>query len=367
MVSEAIGVETGALGEGGREAQEVAKNLGIPLEAAELALDCEIIDLHLDTFIPVRLFGYDVYRRHGLGVLRGCFFGHLDLPRAQAGGLTGGCWSITTNPFRSRRGRWRAFERNLKHLSDLVVRSSGAVRIVKTASEYASARSDGAHAVFLAVQGGNCFEGAPEGILSVPDGLITRVTVVHLTNSVYGASSSPVSQFRPEKGLTPEGRDFVRALNEARVFVDLAHIHPDGFKDAVEVHDQTQPLIVTHTGVSGVNPHWRNLDDAQIKAVAKTGGTIGVIYSAYYLKGATTPDDGRMVVDHMEHIIRVAGEDFVSIGTDYDGAITPPHDFKSANSYPRLVAYMLERGWSPERIQKILAGNYLRALKLLRP
>jgi membrane dipeptidase len=159
----------------------------------------------------------------------------------------------------------------------------------------------------------------------------------------------------------------VRALNEERVFVDLAHIHPDGFWDAVEVHDKTQPLIATHTGVLGVTRHWRNLDDRQIKAIADTGGTVGIIYAANFLETKGGPRDAQMVVEHMRHVVDLVGEDFVSVGTDYDGMITPPVDLRSGDSYPRLAQAMLDRGWSGARIQKILGGNFLRAFGMLRP
>jgi membrane dipeptidase len=218
------------------------------------------------------------------------------------------------------------------------------------------------------VQGGNAFDAAPESIFSVPDKLITRVTVVHLTNSVLGASSAPMSFLRRHRGLTARGKDFVKALNAARVFVDLAHIDPKSFWDAVGVHDRAQPLIVTHTGVSGVRPLWRNIDDRQVKAVADTGGTIGIIYAQAFLGRPGGPRDGAMVVEHMEHVIKVAGEDFVSIGSDYDGSIIPPPGLRSGgDSYPRLVQYMLDRGWNDGRIGKVLGGNALRALGLLRP
>src|SRR5258708_7794970 len=79
----------------------------------------------------------------------------------------------------------------------------------------------------LAVQGGNCFD-APSSVGSVPEGLITRVTLVHLTSSPLGATSSPLSKLRSKgrRGLSAEGRELVQALDAARIFVDLAHIHP---------------------------------------------------------------------------------------------------------------------------------------------
>ncbi len=76
----------------------------------------------------------------------------------------------------------------------------------------------------------------------------------------------------------------MRRLNEKRIFVDLAHISKRGFWDAVEVHDKSQPLMVTHTGVSGVYEHWRNLDDDQLRAIADSGGTIGVMYQSSFLE-----------------------------------------------------------------------------------
>ncbi len=74
-----------------------------------------------------------------------------------------------------------------------------------------------------------------------------------------------------------------------------------------------------------------------------------------------------MVIEHMAHIIDTVGEDFVSIGSDFDGAISPPRDLGSAFTYPRLTQYMLDRGWSVPRVQKILGGNALRAFGHLRP
>ncbi len=347
--------------------EEVARRLGVSIDAVQLTRSSEVIDLHLDTFIPHRLWGYDWFTRHEPGPLRGHFFGHLDVPRAVEGGLTGAMWSITTNIARGEAGRWTTFQRNLQALRGIFDASGGFLRLVRTATEYREAREAGALASLIVVQGGNAFDGAPDSIASVPNDAVTRVTLVHLSNSQIGASSSPASSIRSDRGLTPKGKDFVRRLNEKRVFVDLAHIHPKGFWDAVELHDRTQPLIVTHTGVCGVTPHWRNLDDAQLKAIADTGGTIGIVYHPGFLQREGGPTDGRMIVDHMQHVIDTVGEDFVSIGSDYDGAITPPQELRSATSYPRLVQHMLACGWSSDRIRKVLGGNFLRAFALLRP
>ena len=345
----------------------LARRLGISVAAVELARDCEIIDLHVDTFIPPRLWGYRVLSRHRGGPLGRHFFGHLDLPRIREGGLSGAMWSITTNPFRPKKDRWKTFLRNLRNLQGMVAQSQGAMRIARTHGEYLSARRTQAHAVIPVIQGGNALEGAPRGALDIPDNLIARVTLVHLTNSVYGATSSPHHLLRFQKGLSRQGATLIEQLNHQKAFVDLAHIHPKAFWDAVDVHDHSQPLLSTHTGVDGKRRHWRNLDDDQLKAIADTGGTVGVIFATQFLKRRKGPRDADMVVEHMAHIIDTVGEDHVSVGSDFDGAISPPADLAGGDHYPVLVEKMLIRGWTELRIRKVLALNFLRCFEALRP
>jgi membrane dipeptidase len=346
---------------------ELAERAGVSREAVAFLYGSEVIDLHLESFIPTRLWGYDLGQRHHPPPFGGRFFGQLDFPRALRGGLTGGMWSVTTNIARRAKGRLELLVANFEHLRRCMEATGGAMRVVRTYAEYQRARREGAHAALLCIQGGNALAGAPDGPAAVPDRLLTRVTLVHLTDSCYGTTSSPL-RIRRKQGLTDRGRELVRQLNAERVFVDLAHIDVPGFWDAVQVHDRSQPLLVTHTGVDGVCDMWRNIDDDQIRAVADTGGTIGIIFQADFLKRRGGPRDGRMVIEHMQHIIDVVGDEFVSLGSDYDGLIVPPPDLRDGElGYARLVQYMLERGWRDERIQRILGGNFLRTLQMLRP
>jgi membrane dipeptidase len=347
------------------DAAALAARLGCSVEAVALARDADVIDLHVDTFIWTRTVGYDVRARHAGGPFGRRFGGHVDVPRLADGGVSGAMWSITTNPFRSAARRWEVFVENLANLRALIAASNGLLAEVHGVAEYRAARARGAHACFLAIQGLHAVEGAPEGVASIPDDCVVRATLVHLTNSVYGGTSSPLG-FGGDRGLTDAGRDAVRAMNARRMFVDLAHIHESAFWDAVAVHDKTQPLIDTHTGVAGVAPHWRNLTDAQVKAIADTGGGVGIIFAEEFLRRPGGPTDARMIIDHVAHLIDVAGEDVPAFGSDYDGMITPPPDVPGVDAYPKLVQLMLERGWREERIRKVLGGNFLRALGMLR-
>ncbi len=346
--------------------EELARQLGISVEAVQLARSSPFIDLHCDSFIWTRIFGYDLCKRHEASPTGGRFGGHLDFPRAVDAGLCGAMWVITTNPFRTRRGRWEAFRRNLGRWQAQVEASGGAVRQVTRFSEYQRAVDEGAHAALAKIQGGNALSPDAGYADGIPGDVVTCVTVVHLTHSSLGRSSTPLPGWRGP-ALTGEGRELIRSLNEHRIFVDLAHIHPTAFWEALEVHDRSQPLIDTHTGVKGVTPHWRNLDDDQVKAIADTGGVVGVIFEASFLRRPGGPEDVNMVVDHIDHIVKVAGIDVPVIGTDYDGAIRPPPDLRNGLHYSRLVQALLDRGYGAEAIRKILGENFLRCFRALRP
>lgn len=330
--------------------------------ARALVAASEVVDLHVDTFIWTRMFGYDLRKRHGSGLFGGCFMSQVDLPRAQAGGWSGAMWSITTNPWRSAPARARALSANVERLSKLL-EDSQAARVVRTHAEYKVARAAGLHAALLAVQGGNACD-ADESVIE--SGALTRVTLVHMTNSAVGATSSPL-RLGQDSGLGPLGARLLERLNASRTFVDLAHISRRGFFEAVALHDQTQPLIVTHTGVSGVYPSWRNLDDDQLKCVADTGGVVGVVFHGEYLSGSFLGGPMAAVAAHLAHIVNVAGEDVAALGSDWDGMIIPPRGLRSCEQLPLLVQVLLDAGLSERAIQKLLGENFLRAFQRLRP
>ncbi len=346
--------------EGPGDAAAWAKALGISREAVELYLASDVVDLHLDSFIWTRVFGYDLTRRHGRGPLDGRLFSQVDLPRLREARITGGIWSITTNPLRRPAGRARAFTQNLAQLERVFASVPADAVLVRTLADYRRARASGKHAAFVGIQGGNAIDA---GAL---DDRVVKVVLVHLSRSNLGMTSSPYSLGRGADGLTGEGRRYVADLDRRRIFVDLAHVSRQGFFDAVAAHDRTLPLMVSHTGVSGVFPHWRNLADDQLRAVAQTGGVVGVMYQAGFLCEPAREARAQTVVRHLEHVANVAGEEAAALGSDFDGLIVPPRDLATCLELPRLVDAMLRRGFSEARVRGVLGGNFLRALGALR-
>jgi membrane dipeptidase len=253
--------------------------------------------------------------------------------------------------------------RNVNALLAVFERVSDDVMVVRTAADYRAARKANKHAAFIGIQGGNALDQEPDALDRIPAGLLLRVTLLHLTSSRLGGTSSPLGA---DEGIGRSGADFIERLDERRIFVDLAHAGRRSFWDAVRVHDAALPLIVTHTGVSGVHRHWRNLDDEQLRAVAKTGGVVGIMYHAPFLGDGFFSGRAETIVRHLEHVRDVAGDDAPALGSDWDGAIVTPRDMPTCLELPRLVEVMLRRGWRPESIKKALGSNFLRALREMR-
>ena len=342
--------------------QDLLQRLGISEEAAALHYGSDVIDLHVDSFIWRRIYGYDFRRRHA-AFTAGVMMSQFDLPRAHDAGVSGATWVITTNPLGDARDREAALFDNLRELTALLESSEANARVVRSAAEYRAARARGLHAAFIGIQGGNALAHSLDAIDRLSPGVVLRVTILHLTSSRLGHTSSPLGG---NLGLSGYGKEYVRRLNAHKILVDLAHISRAGFWDAVNVHDPQTPFLVTHTGVSGVFPHWRNLDDQQLRAVADSGGTVGIMYHSEYLGDPIFRGRHDTIVRHIEHVIDVAGEDHASLGSDWDGSIVTPRDMRTCLELPKLTQAMLTRGWSEQRIKKVLGLNFLRVVESVR-
>jgi membrane dipeptidase len=344
-----------------------ATRLGVSRTAIDLYLDCDVVDLHIEPFLWHRLIGYDMLERHGNGLFNGRFYSQTDLPRLREAQITGATWVITTNPFRSGDARAEAFSRNLDRLVQELSRAPEDVAIVRNVREYRAARAKDLHAAFIGIQGGNALDTSLDALDRMRDDLILRVTLVHLSSSRIGVTSSPAALLGARNdGLTPFGFEYVQRLNAKKVFVDLAHISKKGFWDALSVHDKSQPVLVTHTGVCGVHEHWRNIDDQQIRAVAELGGVIGVMYHSSFLGDPYWGGKCETIVRHLEHVATVAGEHVPALGSDWDGMIVTPRDMPTCLELPRLVQAMLDRRWTHTRIRRVLGANFLDTVERLR-
>jgi membrane dipeptidase len=342
-----------------------AQSLGIPQEAVDLYLECDVVDPHTCSFMWTRLLpGYDVRKRHR-PVLPGSYgLNQVDLPRAREARMAAIVWDIPTNPFRSQKSRPETALRNIQRIVDVMSEYPEDFRVVRSYSEYEAARKADCTASFIGIQGAQGLDDSIEQLDRIPDDVVHRITLVHFTKSRIGTPSSPPAR---TAGLEEFGRDFARRMQEKRILVDLSHINRAGFFDALEATDPTIPVAVTHTGVAAVRALWRNIDDEQIRAIAERGGTVGIIYQPHFLDDVKFRCPIGRIVDHMQHVIDLVGEDHVTLGSDYDGLIALPEGFDDITHQPKLVAVMLARGWTDTRIKKVMGHNFLRVVKAIRP
>jgi len=333
-----------------------AKRIGVSLEAVELYLASEVIDLHTVSYMWNRGFGYDLAKKHHFKPLP--VAGQVDFPKCLEANMAGIVWDITTNPFRKAESKLAITRKNIEKIKNDLEIQAKYFRHVVSYNDYLAARKENKVASWISLQGAQAIDNDLENLDKIPE--VHRITLLHLTRSKLGISSF---DYERKKGLTNFGKNFVEKMVEKKILVDLSHINYQGFFDALAAVPKGNPVVVTHTGVRGILNSWRNLDDLQIRAIAETGGTIGVIYYPKYLKKTLFSCTSAAIIEHMEYIIRLVGEDFVSLGSDYDGMISLPQDFYDITWQPVLVQRMLEKKWSEERIRKILGKNFLRVIK----
>lgn len=339
-----------------------AAALGVSRAAIDLYLASEVIDLHTDSFIWKRVFGYRMERHHPLKPWGAPFWGQVDFPRLREAHMAGVVWDIPTNPLRLRSQKFGVLRHNISQILT-ALQAEPDQAFVRTFRDYQRVRAEGKMAGWISIQGGQALDNNLYDLERIPE--VHRITLVHFSRSRIGASN--FDGRNAHVGLSPFGRAFVARMTDLSILVDLSHINRKGFFDALDVMPAEIPPVVTHTGVQGVRPLWRNIDDQQIRAIAERNGTIGIICAAPFLAAEPGRRTYARIVDHMAHVIRVAGEDYVSLGSDFDGLITTPEGLPDITALPRLVQDMLERGWSDTRIQKILGGNFLRVVAQVQP
>ena len=327
---------------------------GALAEARALHARYPAIDLHADTLMWGRWLGYDILKRHAPPLPRKALGGHVDVPRMREGGVGAQFFGLVSLPIlRGARGLARAIDEQIDVLDETMAHSSE-VRLARTAADVEEAQRTGATAALLGIEGAHALEGDIDRLDAFARRGVRYLGLLHFSANEAGYPA--YGRGARDEGLTPWGRALVARCEELGVIVDLAHINRRGFLDVCAI--ATKPPIVSHTGVLGAFAHWRNIDDAQLRAVADRGGCVGVIFCPRYLGGGGIDD----VVRHFKHILSVVGEDAPALGSDWDGFIVPTQDLADPTGLPLLTAALLREGISERTIGKILRGNIMRVL-----
>jgi membrane dipeptidase len=313
------------------------------------------IDLHADTLMWSRWIGYDLGVRHQPFFPAAAFFGHVDVPRLEEGGIGAQFFGLVSLPV-ARRGHVRALDEQIDALDAYVGSQEGRLRKVRSAEDVERVQREGATGALLGIEGAHALEGDLDRVDYFARRGVRYLGLLHFSANEAGFPAYGAGR-RDGDGLTSWGAELIRRCEAASVIVDLAHINRRGFLDACAM--AKRPPIVSHTGVTRAHQHWRNIDDEQIRAVAAHGGVVGIIFCPRFLGGDSLDD----VVRHLRHVIDVGGEDTPALGSDWDGMIVPTPDLRDAAHLPLLTDALLRADFSEEAIAKVLRKNALRVLR----
>lgn len=174
------------------------------------------------------------------------------------------------------------------------------------------------------------------------------------TRAPYGVPNT-------EQGLTGFGIEFVQEMERLGMIIDVSHLSDAGFYDVLRV--TKAPFVASHSNARAVCPHVRNMTDDMIRRLAERGGVMGMNFCPAFLDLEQDYDKAvgtmQMVIDQIKHIIKIAGEDCIGLGSDFDG-ISPHAELKDASCMPLLADLMRQQGFSETTIEKILYKNVLR-------
>jgi membrane dipeptidase len=316
--------------------------------------------------------------------------GQLDLPMARQGGFAGGLFAIFVPSPRSKTPRAKdeapvpdtapgaplplpldlaTAQTAVSSMAAILIRiereADGRLRICRTVEDIRHCIDNGALAAVLHIEGAEAIDPEFETLDVLHQAGLRSLGPVWSRPNAFGHGVPFLCPSSPDTGpgLTDLGKELIRACNRTKILVDLSHLNEKGFWDVAELSDA--PLVATHSNAHALSPHSRNLTDRQLAAIRETGGMVGVNFAVSFLR-----EDGRqdrdtpveLVIDHIEHMIKQAGEDSVGFGSDFDGAMIPK-GLGNAAGLPVLVEAMRKRGYAEPLIEKLCYRNWLRVLE----
>ena len=163
-------------------------------------------------------------------------------------------------------------------------------------------------------------------------------------------------------GLTDAGRGLVRECNALGIMVDLSHLNEGGFWDVAAISDA--PLVATHSNAHALCASTRNLTDAQLDAIGRSRGVVGINFAVHFLREDGYQDENTPlseIVRHVDYVAERIGIDHVALGSDFDGALVPA-ELGGIAGLPKLVAELRRAGYDDESVDKITHRNWLRVL-----
>lgn len=319
---------------------------------------------------------------------------HTDIARLRIGNVGAQFWSVYVPANTSQRGE--ALLQTLEQIElvhAMVKRYPKTFQLALTTADIRRARSTGRIASLIGVEGGHSIENSIETLRLLYRLGARYMTLTHSDTLDWADSATDTAK---HQGLSAFGEEIVREMNRLGMLVDLSHVSPETMKDALRI--SKAPIIFSHSSARAVADHARNVPDDVLRLTTTNGGVVMVNFFSGFIepesarrmrkmfdvsrelrkqfpkeeeyqrarkrwraKNPILPGTVHDVVDHIDHIVRVAGIDHVGLGSDFDGVSMLPDQLEDVSTYPVITQELLNRGYQEKDIHKIMSGNILRA------
>jgi len=368
-------------------------NEELMIKAKKLAINFMIIDTHVD--VPYRL-------QEKWGDVSGkTEEGHFDYPRALAGGLNVPFMSIYVPAKYEETGGGKELADELIELVEgIAANAPEKFTMAYSVADVTANFKKGIISFPMGMENGTPIEGDLNNLKYFFDKGIRYITLTHSKNNHICDSS--YDDERGWNGLSPFGKEVVKEMNRLGIMVDVSHVTDSSFYDVIE--NSVAPVIASHSSCRHFTPEWeRNMSDDLIKTLAEHNGVIMINFGSSFIDGdvretnskhwnnldsilsasnltfgdkgtdkiiedyfsnvKTTEINVSQVADHIDHVVELAGIDYVGFGSDFDGVRFLPKGLSDVSMYPNLIFELLKRDYSEEDIEKICSGNFLRVWK----
>ena len=319
-----------------------------------------------------------------------------DMARLHAGKVGGQFWSVYIDGTLTGD---EAIRRTIEQI-DIVDRMIAAyprdLERALTADDVVRIHKQGKVASLIGIEGGRQIGGNLAALRQFHRLGARYLTLTHNQTTEWADSATDEPKY---DGLSPFGLKVVAEMNRLGMLLDLSHVSPATMRDALQA--TRAPIIFSHSGAAGLNPHPRNVPDEVLRLLPANGGVVMVNFVPPFLSkdvwewgAAQSAEEARLkaihrasksavaeglkawevahprpatdvvnVADHIEHVVKVAGHDNVGLGGDFDGIPFTPTGLEGVETYPLVFAELIRRGWSDENLAKLAGGNVLRALR----
>jgi membrane dipeptidase len=347
------------------------------------------VDTHADTPSEYLEHPFD------LGVTNAT--GMFDYPRMKAGGLDAEFFAAYVPAKYAGKGAAAYCMTIMETIHEMVDRYPSWVRFAGSTSEMRAAVRNGHRAILIGIEGGHAIEDSLDLLRAFYRFGARYMTLTHTNTNNWADSSGDEGR---HNGLTPFGRDVVLEMNRLGMLVDVSHVADKTFWDVMET--TKAPVIASHSSARALAEHKRNMTDDMLRAVATNHGVVMVNFYPVFLSTeaaqaaaarekelapaiaalkAQDPAEGdvyqkgvkelfaknplpkvpyTVIVDHIDHIAKVAGVDTVGIGSDFDGIGATPEGMEDVSKLPSIRAELERRGYSAGDIRKIMGENFMR-------